>query len=142
MRSHLAQSTVAISMFAALFARVPAAYAQVRGMYAPGTNATRSAPPEAGIVYGVIVIIPVAVMPLTKITFGKMAGAAPLADSSDAPAALGWRSDRQDAGRLRPSGTGGPTVYLTRYCRPAQPVPGECTNSGTNVIWSATGRYR
>jgi hypothetical protein len=141
MRSHLAKSTVAVAMFVALFARVPAADAQVRGLYIPGLNTIKPAPPEAGLSYAVIVVIPVAFTPLTTITFDRIAAAALAADSRDARMVLGSRSDRQEASPFRLHATGGPTIYVTGTCRTAQPVPADCTRSGTNVIVSAIIRF-
>jgi hypothetical protein len=130
MRSHLAKSIVGVAMCVALFACVPKANAQVRGLYMPGVNTTRSAPPEAGLTYAVIVVIPIAITPLSTITFGKIAGREPSAVSYFAPVVLSWRSDRQ-------------TMYLARTCRrvPGEQTPAECPRSGTNVIWSATIRF-
>jgi hypothetical protein len=148
MRSHPATSTnivvIFVAMFVALFARVPAADAQVRSLYLPGMSTIKAAPPEAGLTYAVIVVIPVAFTPITPITtimFGRIAGAAPVANSYYAPAVLGVKSDRQEAGPFKLSGTGGPTMYVTGTCRPAQPVPGDCTSSGANVIVSAIIRF-
>jgi hypothetical protein len=141
MRSHLAKSTVAVAMFVALFARVPMADAQVRSVSMPRMNTIKAAPPEAGLTYAVIVIIPVAFTPLPTITFGRSAGPVSVADSYSAPVVLGWRSDRQEPSRFRLSGTRGRTIYLTGTCRPAQPVPGACTNSSANVIVSTIVRF-
>ena len=141
MRSHLAKSTVAVAMFAALFARVPTADAQVRSLYIPGMNTIKSATPEAGLSYAVIVVIPVAFTPLTTIMLGRIAAAAPATDSHYAPMVLGSRSERQEAGPFRLHATGGPTIYVTGTCRTAQPVPGDCTSSGTKVIVSAIIRF-
>ena len=141
MRTHLATSTIAIALFVALFARVPTADAQVRGLYMPGMNTLKAAPPEAGLTYAVIVVIPVAFTPLTTITFGRIAVAAPAADSRDARMVLGAKSDRQEASPFRLHTTGGPAIYVTGTCRTAQPVRGDCTSSGTNVIVSAIVRF-
>jgi hypothetical protein len=143
MRSHL-KSTIAVAMFVALVACAPAADAQVRSLYMPGLNTLKAAPPEAGPTYAVIVVIPVAFTPLTTIAFGRIAAVAPVADSRYAPVApvvLGSRPDRQEAGPLRLRGTGGSTIYVTGTCRAAEPVSGDCTSSGTNVIVSAIIRF-
>jgi hypothetical protein len=141
MRSHLAKSTVAVAMFVALFARVPSADAQARGLYIAGLNTIKSAPAEAGLSYAVIVVIPVAFTPLTTITFDRIAAAALAADSRDARMVLGSRSNRQEAIPFTLHATGGPTIYVTGTCRTAQPVPGDCTRSGTHVIVSAIIRF-
>ena len=141
MRSHLAKSTVVVAMFIALFTHVPAADAQVRSLYIPGMNTLKAAPPEAGLTYAVIVVIPVAFTPITTITFGRIAAAAAVADSRDAPVVLASRSDRQEANPVRLRATGGSTIYVTGNCRPAQPAAGDCASSGTNVIVSAIIRF-
>jgi hypothetical protein len=141
MRSHLTKSTVAVALFVALFARVPAADAQVHSLYVPGMNRIKAPPPEAGPTYAVIVVIPVAFTPFTTIPFGRIAAGTPVANSSYAREVLGLKSDRQEAGPFKLNGTGGPAIYVTGTCRPAQPVPGDCTSSGTNVIVSAIIRF-
>ena len=141
MRSHLAKSTVAVAMFVALFARVPVADAQVRSLYMPGMNTLKAPPPEAGLTYAVIVVIPGAFAPLTTITFGRIAAAAAASDSRDAPVVLASRSDRQEATPLRLRATGSPTIYVTGNCRSAQPGAGDCVSSSTNVIVSAIIRF-
>jgi hypothetical protein len=70
----------------------------------------------------VIVVIPVAFTPRATITFGRIAAAAPAADSHDAHVVVGSRSDPQEASPFRLHATG-------------------CRSSGTNVIVSAIIRF-